>query len=167
LRRGGPRGGRLARHPSRACPKPGSERALSSGRIRILRVIARLNLGGPAQQVALLSGTRLDPDRYETLLVHGRLAAGEASMADLARGAGARAHYLPSLAQPVRPDRDAAALGSLVRLIRQFRPHVVHTHTAKAGFLGRQAALMAGRRRPVIVHTYHGHVLEGYFGPLK
>ena len=88
-------------------------------------------------------------------------------MADLARGEGARAHYLPSLAQPVRPDRDAAALGSLVRLIRQFRPHVVHTHTAKAGFLGRQAALMAGRRRPVIVHTYHGHVLEGYFGPLK
>ena len=57
--------------------------------------------------------------------------------------------------------------GSIVRAIRRLRPDIVHTHTAKAGMLGRTAAVMAGGPRPVIVHTYHGHVLEGYFGPAR
>jgi glycosyltransferase involved in cell wall biosynthesis len=138
----------------------------SSGRIRVLRVIARMNMGGPAHQVALLSG-RLDPGRYETLLVHGRLAAGEESMVDLAELEGATTEYLPALCQPVRPLRDLWTVARLVGIMRRFRPDVVHTHTAKAGFLGRIAALLARRPRPVIVHTYHGHVLEGYFGPAK
>jgi glycosyltransferase involved in cell wall biosynthesis len=139
----------------------------SGGRIRVLRVIARLNLGGPAHQAALLSGRRVDPDRFETLLVHGRLAEGEESMAYLADREGAHTVYLESLGQPVLPHRDLRALMSLRRLIRRFRPHVLHTHTAKAGFLGRQAALISDGPRPVIVHTYHGHVLEGYFGSAK
>ena len=126
-----------------------------------------MNLGGPAQQAALLSGRRLDPDRYETLLVHGSVAPGEESMADLARREGARAEFLPSLSQPPRPRLDATALARIVAIARRFRPHVVHTHMAKAGFLARLAALTALRPRPVIVHTYHGHVLEGYFGPAK
>jgi glycosyltransferase involved in cell wall biosynthesis len=130
-------------------------------------VIARLNLGGPAHQASLLSGRRFDPDRYETLLVHGRPAPGEESMAELAEAEGARTIYLPSLRQPVNPWNDARAMGALARIVRRFRPHLVHTHTAKAGFLGRQAALLGGRPRPVIVHTFHGHVLEGYFGPAK
>jgi glycosyltransferase involved in cell wall biosynthesis len=109
----------------------------------------------------------LDPERYETLLVHGSLPAGEESMADLAEREGARTEYLPTLVQPVRPQDDLRALGSLARIVRRFRPDIVHTHTAKAGFLGRQAALIALRPRPAIVHTYHGHVLDGYFGPLK
>ena len=74
--------------------------------------------------------------------------------------------FLSDLRQPVGPAHDARALARLVRLARRFRPHVVHTHTAKAGFLGRQAAL-AVRPRPAIVHTFHGHVLEGYFGAAK
>jgi glycosyltransferase involved in cell wall biosynthesis len=123
-------------------------------------------MGGPAQQASLLSGRRLDPDRYETLLVHGSLAPGEESMAEMAAREGARTEFLPSLAQPVRPQRDLAVVAKLAAIARRFRPHIVHTHTAKAGFVGRQAAL-ALRPRPVIVHTYHGHVLEGYFGPLK
>ena len=117
--------------------------------------------------MSLLSGHRLDPSRYETLLVHGHLAAGEESMADLAREEGARMRYLASLRQEVSPPHDLLALGGLIRVIREFRPDIVHTHTAKAGFLGRQAALLSGRSRPRLVHTYHGHVLEGYFGPLK
>jgi glycosyltransferase involved in cell wall biosynthesis len=129
-------------------------------------VIGRLNMGGPAHQAALLSGRRLDGGRYETLLVHGSLAAGEESMADMAEEEGARLHFLPRLVQPVRPTEDARALAALVRLARAFRPQIVHTHTAKAGFLGRQAAL-AVRPRPAVVHTYHGHVLEGYFGRLR
>ena len=136
------------------------------GRLRVLRVIGRLNMGGPAHQAALLSGRRFDPERYRTLLVHGALAPGEASLAELSEQEGAEMRYLSDLRQPVGPAHDARALARLVRLARRFRPHVVHTHTAKAGFLGRQAAL-AVRPRPAIVHTFHGHVLEGYFGAAK
>jgi glycosyltransferase involved in cell wall biosynthesis len=132
----------------------------------VLRVIGRLNMGGPAHQAALLSGRRFHPERYETLLVHGSLAPGEVSLADLAAEEGARMRFLGDLQQPVNPPRDARALLGLIRLARAFGPHVVHTHTAKAGFLGRQAAL-AVRPRPAIVHTFHGHVLEGYFGAAK
>jgi glycosyltransferase involved in cell wall biosynthesis len=135
-------------------------------RLRVLRVIGRLNMGGPAHQAALLSGRRFPSDRYETLLVHGTLAPGEASLADLAEAEGATMRFAGELRQPVQPLRDSQALLKLIRLARDFKPDVVHTHTAKAGFLGRQAAL-AVRPRPAIVHTYHGHVLEGYFGPAK
>jgi glycosyltransferase involved in cell wall biosynthesis len=127
-------------------------------------VIARLNMGGPSYQVGLLSGRRMDPERYETLLVHGRLAAGEESMAEFAEREGARSRFLPTMTQPVSPASDARALAELGAIAREFRPHIVHTHAAKAGFLGRTTALLAVRPRPIIVHTFHGHVLEGYFG---
>jgi glycosyltransferase involved in cell wall biosynthesis len=126
-----------------------------------------MNLGGPAHQASLLSGRRLDPERYQTLLLHGRTAPGEESMADLAQAEGAETVYVPSLRQPVSPLHDARALAQIRSIARRFRPHLVHTHTAKAGFLGRSAALLAVRPRPVVVHTFHGHVLEGYFGPAK
>ncbi len=130
-------------------------------RIRILRVIARLNAGGPAYHVSLLSG-RLDPARYETLLVAGEVGPGEASMADVAAQYGARLETVDSLGPQLNLRADLQALRRLIRIVRSFRPHVVHTHTSKAGFLGRLAACMI-RPRPVIVHTFHGHVLEGYF----
>jgi glycosyltransferase involved in cell wall biosynthesis len=130
-------------------------------------VIARMNLGGPAHQASFLSGHRFYPDRYETLLVHGQLAPGEASMADLAEREGAETVYLPSLRQPVDPLHDARALAQLRSIVRRVRPDLVHTHTAKAGFVGRSAAILAVRPRPALVHTFHGHVLEGYFGPAK
>ena len=125
-------------------------------------MIARLNMGGPAHQASLLSGRRLDPERYETLLVHGSLPPGEESMAALAEREGARAELLPTLGPRVRPHDDLRGLASLVGIARRFRPDIVHTHTAKAGFIGRLAARRV-RPRPAIVHTYHGHVLEGYF----
>jgi glycosyltransferase involved in cell wall biosynthesis len=127
-------------------------------------VIARMNIGGPAYHVALLAG-RLDPERYETLLVAGRPGVGEGSFEELARRYGADLTLLPSLTPAIDPRADARSLSELRRIVRRFRPHIVHTHTAKAGALGRTAALTAGGTRPVIVHTYHGHVLEGYFGP--
>ena len=86
-------------------------------------------------------------------------------MADLGAHEGARATFLPSLGQPIRPHRDALALAGLTRIARRFRPDIVHTHTAKAGVLGRLAARASGSR-PAVVHTYHGHVLESYFTPL-
>jgi len=138
----------------------------SAERLRVLRVIGRLNMGGPAHQAALLSGRRFFPERYETLLVHGSLPAGEESLADLSREEGATMRFLGELRTPIDPLHDSRALLKLIRITRAFKPDVVHTHTAKAGFLGRQAAL-AVRPRPAIVHTYHGHVLEGYFGAAK
>jgi glycosyltransferase involved in cell wall biosynthesis len=136
------------------------------GRIRVLRVIARMNIGGPAHHVSLLSG-RLDRDRFETLLVHGALGTGEGSFEPLAEREGCAVQTVPGLRPQLRPDADLRALLGLVRVMRAFRPDIVHTHTAKAGFLGRLAAVMATDPRPVIVHTYHGHVLEGYFGAAR
>jgi glycosyltransferase involved in cell wall biosynthesis len=128
-------------------------------------VIARLNAGGPAYHVSLLSG-RLDPSRYETLLVAGEVGPGEVSMDRLAERYGAQLQTLSVLGPELRLKADVLALRELTRIARRFRPHIVHTHTAKAGFLGRLAAC-AVRPRPIIVHTYHGHVLEGYFGVVR
>jgi glycosyltransferase involved in cell wall biosynthesis/SAM-dependent methyltransferase len=121
-----------------------------------------MNLGGPAHQAALLSG-RLDSNRYETLLIAGAVGPGEEEH-DLA---GVEIRRLDTLGPDIRPLRDLRALISLIRAVRAFRPDIVHTHTAKAGMLGRIAALMGPGPRPVIVHTFHGHVLRGYFGRLK
>jgi glycosyltransferase involved in cell wall biosynthesis len=137
-----------------------------SERIRVLRVIARLNMGGPAHHVGLVSGL-LDQERYETVLVHGEVGAGEASLSSTADRLGVHRETVPGLRPELRPRDDLRALVWLVRRVRAYRPHIVHTHTAKAGMLGRLAAVLAGRPRPIIVHTYHGHVLEGYFGPLQ
>ena len=135
-------------------------------RTRVLRVIARMNIGGPAYHVSLLSGL-LDPERYETLLVTGRVGPGEASMEDLARQYGAHVWHMPTLGPEIDVRADAHALRQLTTLTRRFCPEVVHTHTAKAGMIGRVAARTALGRRPVVVHTFHGHVLEGYFGPAR
>jgi glycosyltransferase involved in cell wall biosynthesis len=134
--------------------------------IRVMRVIARMNIGGPAYHVSLLSG-RLDRGRYATLLAHGEVGPGEESFEDLARKEGCEVARVPSLGPEVRPAADARALRELISIMRRFRPDIVHTHTAKAGALGRLAARLAIRPRPLIVHTYHGHVLEGHFGSLK
>ena len=134
--------------------------------MRVLRVIARMNLGGPAHHVSLLSG-RLPAERYRTLLVSGRVGHGEASAAGLAQRHGALLQPLESLGPDIRPLSDVRALAALILTVRRFQPAIVHTHTAKAGIVGRLAALLAARPRPLIVHTYHGHVLEGYFGRTK
>jgi glycosyltransferase involved in cell wall biosynthesis len=132
--------------------------------IRVVRVIARLNVGGPALHVTYL--TRGLAERgYETTLVAGDVGPGEESMAFVAERAGIDVVRLPGLSRELAPMRDAIAAWRLARIIRRVRPDVVHTHTAKAGAVGRAATVLAGlRRRPVVVHTFHGHVLRGYFG---
>lgn len=134
--------------------------------MRVLRVIARLNMGGPAHHVGFLSGL-LDPERYETLLLHGEIGAGEAQLSTTADRLGVRRETVPGLRPELRPWDDLRALFGLIRWVRRYKPDLVHTHTAKAGMLARLAAVLAGRPRPLIVHTYHGHVLEGYFGPVR
>lgn len=134
-------------------------------RIRILRVIARMNVGGPAIHVTALH-SRLDPQRFDSMLVSGSENAGEGSMYDYAAARGVYPTIVPEMrGVATLAPRDGIALARLVRIAREFRPHIVDTHTAKAGFLGRLAAKIAGV--PAVVHTYHGHVLHGYYGGLR
>jgi glycosyltransferase involved in cell wall biosynthesis len=136
-------------------------------RVKILRVIARLNMGGPALHVAYLT-EGLTKRGYDTTLVSGSLARGEDSMAFVADARGVEVVRIDELGREISPLRDLLATIRLAKLIRRERPQILHTHTAKAGTVGRVAALLAGSRKPpIIVHTFHGHVLRGYFGPLR
>jgi len=142
--------------------EPLADRGLPlSGRpIRIARVITRLNVGGPAQHVVLLAAG-LDPARFSTTLLVGRVGREEGDLGGMARERGVEPLLVPSMGRPIRLHRDLHALIRLVRLFRRIRPDLVHTHTAKAGTLGRLAARFTGV--PVLVHTFHGHALDGYF----
>ncbi|MGH2351517.1 MAG: glycosyltransferase family 4 protein [Chloroflexota bacterium] len=132
--------------------------------IRICRVIARLNVGGAATHVIQLTAG-LNPERFDQLVVTGRVGTGEASMLPQARDRGIKLLVLPELGREVAAHDDAVAFVKLYRLFRRWRPDIVETHTAKAGTLGRLAALLAGV--PVRVHVFHGHVFHGYFSPAK
>ena len=129
----------------------------------VLRIIARLNVGGPARHVLRLDGP-LRRRGWRTVLATGLPGPGEGDLLDEARAAGLDVRLVPFLGREVRPLDDARALLALRRLVRELRPDVVHTHTAKAGVLGRLAA-GALSPAPARVHTFHGHVLAGYFGP--
>jgi len=136
----------------------------SSSPVKVLRVIARLNVGGPALHVAYLTAG-LAERGYDTTLVAGTIARGEESMAFVADAHNVHIETLSELHREISPIRDLRAILRLARLIRRERPTILHTHTAKAGAVGRIAALLAGDARPpIVVHTFHGHVLRGYFG---
>lgn len=136
----------------------------SADRIRVLRIIARANVGGPAVQVVTLAGA-LDSERFETLLLVGAVGDGEADYLELA-APDLDVVHVPGLGRDPNPAGDLRALHRITSEVTRFRPHIVHTHTAKAGVLGRSAVLSRRpSRRPSTVHTFHGHVLTGYFRP--
>ena len=136
-----------------------------SAPIRVVRIIARMNVGGPAQQITgLMAG--LDPERYAQTLVVGDVGEDEEDWLALKAPALAedpRLIRLPRLSRSISPRDDLAAGRTLRRLLSDLAPDLVHTHTAKAGLLGRRAAAAVGV--PARVHTFHGHVLHGYFSP--
>jgi glycosyltransferase involved in cell wall biosynthesis len=129
-----------------------------------MRIIARLNIGGPAIQAITLT-KELEAFGYQTRLVRGVEDASEGNMDYLASQRGIN----PTLVSAMRRDpgpSDLAALFGLVLLLWRDRPAIVHTHAAKGGTLGRVATLVAfplRRHRPIVIHTYHGHSLTGYF----
>jgi glycosyltransferase involved in cell wall biosynthesis len=132
--------------------------------IRVVRIIARLNIGGPAIQAITLT-RRMSERGYASALVRGREEPDEGSMDYIARELDVRPVLVPWLRR--NPGwRDLPALLQLIRILRRERPQIVHTHAAKGGALGRVAAVVAfprRRDRPALVHTYHGHSLTGYF----
>jgi glycosyltransferase involved in cell wall biosynthesis len=139
---------------------------------RILHIITRLDMGGSAQNTILTC--RQLSDKYEIVLVHGLSA--ESNMTDsemraVQKGIGyaekrsVKFICVPSLVRRISPLKDFRALLSLVWVLLKEKPLIVHTHSSKAGILGRLAAKLAGA--PIIIHTPHGHVFYGHFGPLS
>ncbi|MGH2634811.1 MAG: glycosyltransferase family 4 protein [Actinomycetota bacterium] len=124
--------------------------------IPVVQVVTRLNVGGTTRQLHLLHDG-LPARGYETFVLAGRESGREGRISI----EGPNALVLPELARETRPFDDARALRSIASQLRRRGPAIVHTHLAKAGALGRVAARWAGV--PVVIHTYHGHVLRGYF----
>jgi glycosyltransferase involved in cell wall biosynthesis len=137
--------------------------------LKVLRIIARLNIGGPARHVIQLNAG-LNARGHATLLAHGDVADGEASLEHVTVDRRVRSVRIPGLGPRVSPISDVRALGQLLRLTFREAPDVIHTHTAKAGTLGRLSAFVfnltrSRHRKCLVVHTFHGHVLHGYFHP--
>lgn len=136
----------------------------AAGKIRVMRIISRMNIGGPATHVVLLN-EGLDRTRYDSLLVTGLESASEGNLRDVVAARGLHMELIPDLGREIDLRHDIVALYKLYRLMRREHPHIVHTHLAKAGFVGRLAARLA--RVPIVLHTYHGHVFHSYFGRTK
>jgi len=131
---------------------------------KIVRIITRLNIGGPSFQTIFLT-QRLNSDKFESVLVCGVTDPHEGSMMDLANQRGVKPITISHLHRSISPYHDLAAFMQLYLLLKREKPHIVHTHTSKAGTLGRLAAWMAGV--PVIIFTLHGSYFHDHFSPVK
>jgi len=130
---------------------------------RVLRIINRLNLGGPTYNAAYL--TKFMEPEFETLLVSGMKDDAEESSEFIVKNLDIHPVYIPEMYRELHPFRDYKSYYKLRKLIDEFKPDIVHTHAAKAGAVGRLAAAHSGVK--VIVHTFHGHVFHSYFGAAK
>lgn len=130
---------------------------------KVLRIINRFNIGGITYNVSYLS-KYLEPD-YETLLVGGPEEEGEDSSLYIPEGLGLKPRVLHEFQREINIKSDYKAYKEIKKIIRDFKPDIVHTHASKAGAIGRLAAIDCNV--PVIVHTFHGHVFHSYFGKLK
>ncbi len=144
--------------------------------IKIVRIIARLNIGGPARNAVLLtegfstaleqySSSEVEKIKYETVLVCGEAAEAEGDMMYLAQQKGIRPIIIKELAREISWKDDWTAFWKIYKIIRREKPDIIHTHTAKAGTLGRLAGILYGKA--ILIHTFHGHVFSGYFSKIK
>lgn len=136
---------------------------------KVLRIINRFNLGGPTYNAvyltSLLAAGEQNETIFETKLIGGKPAPGEAHSGFIAENEGVKIEEIDTMSRSIHPGKDIRTFFKIIGIIRKFRPDIVHTHAAKAGALGRLAAWICGV--PVIVHTYHGHVFSGYFSKTK
>lgn len=139
-------------------------------KIKVLRIIARLNIGGPSIHSILLT-EGLNCDKFESILVTGKVYRNEGDMAYLAEEKRVKPIIIPELGRPIHLIKDLITLYKIYCLILRKKPDIVHTHTAKAGVLGRMAGLVYNmfgfKKRVKLIHTFHGHVLEGYFSTIQ
>jgi len=143
--------------------------------MKIVRIIARLNVGGPARHVTWLT-SELQDDEFESVLVAGTVPAGEEDMSYLAEAGGITPIYVSDMSRELS-FKDGVAFWKLFGILRRESPDIVHTHTAKAGTVGRLAALAYKLSRPSklfsrkgslsVVHTFHGHVFHSYYSPIR
>lgn len=139
-------------------------------KIKILRIIARLNIGGPAIHTILLTDG-LDRSRFDTLLISGSVGKDEAEMFYYALQKNIKPYYIYELKRELNFLNDFVAFKKIYKLIESIQPDIIHTHTAKAGALGRLAGILYSSlhfdRRIKLVHTFHGHIFDGYFNRFK
>src|SRR5438105_8014634 len=155
----------------RALTRPLARRALDGAlraegaamSVRVLHAITRLTVGGSSENT-IASCVALARAGYECSLAASFRESDASSLAD-ARRRGCRLVDIPALGREVAPLADLTALGELVRLLKRERPSIVHTHTSKAGFIGRLAAVIA--RVPAVIHQPHGHIFYGYYSPRR
>lgn len=136
--------------------------------MKIVRIIARLNVGGPARHVVWLTGA-LQGDDFESVLITGRVPEGEEDMSWFAAANGVEPLFIEEMSRELSP-KDIVSLWKIYREIRRLQPDVIHTHTAKAGTVGRLAAFLyrwLDWKNVKIVHTFHGHVFHSYYGNFK
>ncbi|MFC1531981.1 glycosyltransferase [Thermodesulfobacteriota bacterium] len=139
--------------------------------IKILQVIARLNIGGPAKHVVTLNAN-LNKEIFLPLLVCGNVGPDEGDMSYLAKEKGIKPFIIPALGREISILDDIKSFIELSKIIKQFRPDIIHTHTAKAGTLGRSAGIIFNQlksrnSRIRLVHTFHGHIFHSYFNKIK
>jgi glycosyltransferase involved in cell wall biosynthesis len=133
-------------------------------RVKVLRIISRMNIGGPALQISgLMRG--IDQDKVNQKLLTGYCKPDEADFIEIIAPE-LKVQRINGLGRSINLVADISALLQIIKIIREFKPNFIHTHTAKAGVLGRIAGLLANRNAKLI-HTYHGHLLTGYFSPIK
>lgn len=130
---------------------------------KILRIINRFNLGGITYNVSYLS--KYLPSEYETLLIGGPEEEGEESSLYIPQSLGLNPIIITELKRSINPLSDYFAYKKIKKIIKEFKPDIVHTHASKAGAIGRLAAWRCNV--PVIIHTFHGHVFKGYFSEFK
>lgn len=141
-------------------------------KIKVLRIIARLNIGGPAMHAVILT-EGLDKTHFESLLVCGNIDKNEGDMSYYAAQNNIKPVFIPELKRELNFINDTVAFIKIYKIIKAYRPDIIHTHTAKAGTLGRLAGLLFNlthyfsSKRIRLVHTFHGHIFEGYFNKLQ
>lgn len=145
------------------------KRSEKESKVKVLRVVSRLNIGGPSLHVKNLT-EGLDPVKYDTRLIAGSLSPNEGDMSYLISLGHSRVFTISELQRELHPIKDFFALIKLLKIIKQYNPHIVHSHLSKAGTISRIAVFLCNRfRRNKIktVHTFHGHVLDAYFNNIK
>jgi glycosyltransferase involved in cell wall biosynthesis len=143
--------------------------------MKIFRIIARLNVGGPARHVVWLT-KELQDEEFQTVLAVGTVPEGEEDMSYFARENGVEPIFIPEMSRELSP-ADVISLYKIYRLIKREKPDLIHTHTAKAGVVGRSAGFLyrwltwnifLEKPRPLkVVHTFHGHIFHSYYGTVK